>query len=181
MNKTSNPEPLLERAWELRSEGDTDAAAEALDTVEARADRLDDHPTTVRAMIRQGHLAQDEGNLAQAIELANQALALYERESLDDRELLVYAQRHLADFQRRAGLNDEALKSYELALATYRALGDSSSLDYANALRGLALGLEEAGDPERANEAWNAAGNIYTRLGISDGIAECAMHLRQDT
>ncbi len=180
MKDVLNPEPLLERAWELRHEGETDAAAQALDKVEEQADRQDDHATTVRTMIRQGHLAQDEGNLTQAIDLAHQALALYDDESLDDKELLVYAQRHLADFQRRAGLRDEALESYEAALATYRELGDSYSLDFANALRGIALALEEAGEQERANDAWNAAGNIYTRLEIADGIAECAMHLRQD-
>lgn len=180
MNDTLNPEPLLEKAWELRREGDTDAAAQALDRVEEHADREDDHATAMRALIHQGHLAQDQGDHSQAIDLAHQALALYDDESLGDRELLVYAQRHLADFQRRSGQRDEALQSYEAALATYRELGDASSLDFANALRGYALALEEAGDQARADEAWNAAGNIYTRLEIADGIAECAMHLRQE-
>lgn len=181
MNEPVKPGPLLERAWDLRLDGDTEGAARALDKVEAHAEREDDHAMAVRAMIRQGHLAQDEGNLTQAIDLAHQALALYDDESLDDKELLVYAQRHLADSQRRAGMKDEALESYEAALAIYRQLDDAHSLDFANALRGLALALEEFGEDDRAADAWRRAGTLYTRLGIEDGMAECAVHLRQDS
>ena len=62
---------------------------------------------------------------------------------------------------------------YREALGLYRANPNPPPLDFANAIRSLAILEGQTGAPADAIALWREAGNLYELTGISEGVAEC--------
>ena len=85
--------------------------------------------------------------------------------------------RHLADLHRGAGRLDLAGFSYDEALALYRDDPRTAPLDFANALRGVALLRDESGDLEAGKRLWEEARALYLSVGVQEGFEECNTRL----
>lgn len=81
--------------------------------------------------------------------------------------LLAHTVRHLGDVYLEQGRPDLAEPCYDEALSLYRTHADESSLDYANAVRSLAVLRWE-----QAKMLWEEARTLYTGLSIEAGIQE---------
>ena len=94
-----------------------------------------------------------------------QAVLLFRE--VDQPLLLAHAIRHLGDVYLEQGRPDLAEPCYHEALSLYRTHADESSLDYANALRSLAVLRWE-----QAKMLWEEVRTLYTGLRIETGIQE---------
>jgi tetratricopeptide (TPR) repeat protein len=83
--------------------------------------------------------------------------------------VLAHTIRHLGDVYREQGLPDLAEPCYLEALELYRNHDDGSSLDFANAIRSLAVLRWE-----QAKKLWESVQGLYTALNIEPGIKESA-------
>ncbi|NNE70733.1 MAG: tetratricopeptide repeat protein [Rhodothermales bacterium] len=92
---------------------------------------------------------------------------------------LAHKVRHLGDFRFDGGQLKEAEKLYETALTLYREHASSESLDFANALRRMALLQEKRGDLERARALWSETRELYAAVGLAQGVEEADVHLAQ--
>ena len=63
------------------------------------------------------------------------------------------------------------------ALALYAGQDEPPPLDYANALRPMAILKETLGQVDDARTLWQRAQELYGSAGIEAGVAECAEHL----
>jgi hypothetical protein len=83
----------------------------------------------------------------------------------------------IADILRGQKCPIEAEAAYDQALAVYRTHPDTVPLDHANALRGVALIKDHAGDAEHAILLWRAAKALYETSEVEAGVAECESHI----
>jgi hypothetical protein len=81
--------------------------------------------------------------------------------------VLAHVVRHLGDVYVEQGCLELAEPCYCEALELYRSHPDVSSLDFANAVRSLAVLRWE-----QARGLWEQVGELYTRLNIEAGIKE---------
>ena len=88
-----------------------------------------------------------------------------------------HAVRHLADGYRSTGRLAEAEACYDEALALYAAADEPPALDYANALRPMAILKESLGETDEARDLWQQAKSLYATVPIAAGVAECEEHL----
>lgn len=86
--------------------------------------------------------------------------------------LLAHTVRHLGDVYLEQGRPDLAEPCYHEALALYRSHADESSLDYANALRSLAVLRWE-----QTKMLWEEVRTLYTSLNIEPGVEESAVRV----
>ena len=94
-----------------------------------------------------------------------EAVALFREAS--EPLVLAHTIRHLGDVYHEQGRPDLAEPCLEEAIALYRSHADESSLDYANAVRSLAVLRWE-----QARILWEEARALYTGLGIEAGVKE---------
>lgn len=129
------------------------------------------------ALGRLGHVEQDTGRAAAALAAFREAASV--ARGTDDGALLAHAVRHVGDVHRHAGRLAEAEACYDEALSVYRHLNAATTapLDYANALRPMAILKEELGQVAEARVLWGRARDLYGAAGIEAGVAECADHL----
>jgi len=137
--------------------------------------RTDDTRTLVTALRRLGHVEHDAGRHDDAVGRYEEAVAVARKAT--DPMLLGHAVRHLADGCRSTGRLAEAEACYDEALALYAAAEEPPALDYANALRPLALLRETQGRTEEARHLWRRARALYARIPIRAGVTECDEHL----
>jgi tetratricopeptide (TPR) repeat protein len=88
---------------------------------------------------------------------------------------LAHTVRHLGDVHREAGRPDLAEPCYLEALMLYGAQPEAQPLDFANALRSMAILRMEAGLTEEGAGLWRQAGELYARLGIEAGVREARL------
>ena len=188
MTGSSSASDLITKAWHLRAEAfdlppdsikqrqvlltqSYDALSQAVDILrqQGKTKRL------VNALRKLGHLAQDIGRVEQVLELYQEAVAV-SRELADD-ILLAHNIRHLGDYHFNVGNFNAAERYYNEALNTYQGTEDSLKLDYANALRPMALLKEKIGKAEDAIELWQQARDLYDAVGVVEGVQECEQHL----
>ena len=132
---------------------------------------IERHLTLAREAAAEGRAGEARNSYARAAALSRESGAPL---------LQAHALRHLSDLDRQADHLEQALAHAEQAAALYRANGQGTSPDMANALRlkGLALdGLRKTG---QARAAWTAARELYTRAEVADGVAECDRRLDAD-
>ena len=96
---------------------------------------------------------------------------------IGDPLLLAHAIRHLGDIHRRARRLTEAETCYEEALALYAAEDEPPALDYANALRPMAILKEALGETGEARQLWQQAKSLYAAVPVAAGVAECDENL----
>ena len=137
--------------------------------------RTDDTRTLVTALRRLGHVEHDAGRHDDAVGRYEEAVAVARKAT--DPMLLGHAVRHLADAHRSSGRLTEAEACYDEALALYAAADQPPPLDYANALRPMAILKEALGETEEARHLWQQARSLYATVPIAAGVAECEEHL----
>ena len=78
----------------------------------------------------------------------------------------------------RAGLSESC---YNEALALYRGDDQTTPLELANAIRGLAILKDDAGQSESARSLWTEARDLYEAVNVKEGVAECSLRLARLT
>ena len=91
---------------------------------------------------------------------------------VDQPLVLAHTIRHLGDVYQEQGRPDLAEPCYHEAIKLYRDHGDGASLDWANALRSLAVFRWE-----QTRALWEEVRHLYTSLNIEAGIKESASRL----
>ena len=94
---------------------------------------------------------------------------------------LAHKVRHLGDLHRHCDRLDDAESCYSEALALYREHDGSGSLDYANAVRRMAILKERRGDSVQALALWREARDLYAAVDVASGIEEAERHIARLT
>lgn len=171
-------DPTIAHAWAVRREGRLDEAEAMLLAVIERARAHADTALQVRAMSKLAHVKRDQSHDAEAERLYQEAITLVQ--DVDDAALQAHTIRHLADLYMQTGRSSDAETLYREALSLYESLPTLPSLDFANALRGLALQREAAGDDAEARRCWQQARARYEAAGVEAGVEECDSHLANE-
>ena len=132
---------------------------------------IERHLTLAREAAAEGRAGEARNSYARAAALSRESGAPL---------LQAHALRHLSDLDRQADHLEQALAHAEQAAALYRANGQGTSPDMANALRLKGLALDGLRKTEQARAAWKAARELYTRAEVADGVAECDRRLDAD-
>ena len=123
------------------------------------------------ALGKLAHVALDRGQTDRAGGLLEEAVAAA-RET-GDALRVAHAVRHLGQVRHRQRRWDQARACYREALDLYEKGDDTSPLDHANALRPMALLLEDRGDADAAASIWREAARLYRAAGVAAGVEEC--------
>lgn len=132
---------------------------------------IERHLTLAREAAAEGRAGEARNSYARAAALSRESGAPL---------LQAHALRHLSDLDRQADHLEQALAHAEQAAALYRANGQGTSPDMANALRLKGLALDGLRKTEQARAAWTEAWELYTRAEVADGVAECDRRLDAD-
>jgi tetratricopeptide (TPR) repeat protein len=114
------------------------------------------------ALTRQAQIERDEGSLETALAYQMEALAI--QRSLNDPKRLAHVVRHAGDILQDAGRHDEADPYYREMLALYGAEPDVPPLEFANAIRSVALHNQLLGNTEEARRRWQDVRDRYAAL-----------------
>ena len=179
---------LIDTAWTLRRTTMTSPPATEAGMQEVAA-RIRGHLTDAAALCRAagatrelaaalgklGHVEQDTGRGDAALACYEESVAVARRAGHP--AVLAHAVRHLGDAHRQAGRLAAAETCYAEALALYAAQDEPPPLDYANALRPMAILKEALGQVDDARALWQRARALYGTVSIAAGVAECTDHL----
>ena len=153
-------------------------AGEALRHMKAAAALAREHDDPValaRALHGRANVERDLGRLDVALRLYREAVPLCRRG--DDPLALAHTVRHLGDVLRETGDLREAERCYAEALALYRAHPAPRALDFANAVRPMAILRETLGERDAARALWREARDLYRKAGVEAGVAESSARL----
>ena len=119
------------------------------------------------ALGKLGHVEQD---IEAQVACYEEAVAA--ARDCDDAMRLAHAVRHLGDVHRRARRREDARRCYDEALTLYRDAPTPPTLDFANAVRPMAILKAQTGEPEAALALWREAKALYAAVGIEAGVEE---------
>jgi tetratricopeptide (TPR) repeat protein len=125
----------------------------------------------IEVALRNARDRRKEGRKREAERFYVEAAELARSEG--DQTALAHALRHLSDLARARGASAKASQNASEAVVLYRQSGDTLGL--ANAIRLKALSVD---DPQEAQACWQEARDLYSRLGVDAGVAECESHLK---
>ena len=179
---------LVNRAWTLRTTTIASPAAtraeaeqavehvrrglaEAVALFRAAGDTIE----LVAALGKLGHTEEDAGRDDAALACREEAVAVARRAGHP--MPLAHAVRHLGDLHRKAGRLAGAEACYAEALVLYGGQDDPPALDYANALRPMAILKESLGRAGEARILWRRARDLYGAVPVKEGVDECTEHL----
>lgn len=179
---------LMDRAWTLRSatlasppatraEAEPAAAHVRQCLVEAVAlcRAAGANRELVAALGKLGHTEEDAGRDDAALACREEAVGVARR--VGHPMPLAHAVRHLGDLHRKAGRLAAAEACYSEALALYGGQKEPPTLDYANALRPMAILKESLGRAGEARILWGRARELYGAIPVEAGVAECSERL----
>ena len=179
---------LVDRAWRLRYTTLTSPPAAEAELQQAIA-RFHGYLSEAVSLLRTAGATRELvgalGKLGHAEENAGRvdaALACYEEavtvaRGANHRLPLAHALRQLGDLHRKAERLTTAEDCYAEALALYGGQDDPPALDYANALRPMAILKEALGQVDEARTLWQRARELYGVASIEVGVDECTDHL----
>lgn len=176
MEREESIKLYLQEAWGLRRAGDYKSSREILEKAHKLC-RDDDHMLKGRIYHIYMQYEYDHGNLEKAIEFCKSALSYYKMSG--NKNLIAHSTRHLADLQLALDFLDEAEKNYAYALDIYRKDTNSHPGDIANTLRGFGMLMEKKMNFSKAIEVWKEVLNLYTKLGIKEGIDEAEQEIKK--
>ena len=137
------------------------------------------------ALTRQAQIERDERLFARALEYQLEALAI--QRTLGDRKRLAHVVRHVGDILQDEGRHAEADPHYNEMLNLYRAESEVPPLEFANAIRSVALHNELLGKSKEARRLWQEARDRYAALNAlflsltgkseNPGVKEADAHL----
>ncbi len=129
----------------------------------------------VHALRKLGHVEQEMGRKDATQALYEEAIGISRGQG--DTLLLAHSVRHLGDIHRRLERVEAAEACYDEALALYRNHEQPPKLDFANAIRPMAILKEDAGAVDEAKKLWQEARDLYDEVDVQEGVAECSHHL----
>ena len=171
---------LIDQAWRTRYRAFQDSSASAAESERIMRRVHADLTTAVEicrsidakrelsiALGKLGHVEQDD-----TAKLACYREAVVAARECGDAMRLAHAVRHLGDVDRNAGRLQDAHACYDEALALYRGADSPPTLDFANAVRPMAILKARLGESEAAVVLWREAKELYAAVGIADGVEE---------
>lgn len=178
-----DPHELMRAAWAARRQAFEAEDAEkmallrkAARDLETAASRSRETPVDhAQALHLLANVQVDLGDAARALRLWEDAIDILR--GLDEPLQLAHKVRHLGDIHAQQGHLQEAEGCYSEALAIYRNHAAAGTLDFANALRRMAILREETGSDDQARALWREARGMYGALGLPAGISEADAHL----
>ncbi|MBC9034172.1 tetratricopeptide repeat protein [Sphingomonas sp. JC676] len=180
MEQSSRGHQSLAQGETERRAGRAEDARRAFGEAIAHFRAEGDLPGEAKSLTRQAQIARDTGNLDWALHDQIQAIALFRR--IGDGAALAHALRHAGDMFAEQGRLAHATAHLHEALDLYRAGIEAPPLDFANALRSVALLAEALGERAEARRYWEEAREHYARLdsvfpGENEGVREAEAHL----
>lgn len=180
MEQSSRGHESLAQGEAERRAGRAEGARQAFSEAIAQFRAAGDLPGEAKSLTRQAQVARDTGNLDWALHDQTQAVALFRR--IGDGAALAHALRHAGDMFVEQGRLAHAAAHLHEALDLYRAGTEAAPLDFANALRSVALLAEALGEPAEARLYWEQARDRYAGLdaafdGENAGVREAEAHL----
>ena len=179
---------LMDNAWTIRSDAMTsppeseEQLQQMVDSVHvmlvdavAICREADAQRELVHALRKLGHVEQEMGREDVTRTLYEEAVTVSRLQ--DDPLLLAHSIRHAGDIHRRLGQTETAQECYDEALVLYRNHAQPPKLDFANAIRPMAILKEDAGNVEEAKALWEEARDLYAEVDVQEGVDECANYL----
>jgi tetratricopeptide (TPR) repeat protein len=114
------------------------------------------------ALTRQAQIERDEKSFDAALAFQMEALAI--QRTLGDRKTLAHTIRHVGDILQDQDRHAEADPYYREMLELYRAETDVPPLEFANAIRSVALHNQRLGNIGEARRLWQEARDRYGAL-----------------
>ena len=179
---------LMQKAWTTRRETMTsppdskeqlqqimDEVYEMLVDAVAICRDVGAHRELVHALRKLGHVEQEIGRDDATRALYEEAVTV--SRTCGDPLLLAHSVRHVGDYHGHMGRTEAAEGCYHEALVLYRDHEHPPTLDFANAVRPMAILKEDAGKIEEAKELWQEARDLYAEINVQEGVDECSHHL----
>ncbi|PYV81016.1 MAG: hypothetical protein DMG93_16895 [Acidobacteria bacterium] len=174
---SNNPDTLISSAYQARKEKRLQDAkqlfAEAVELSRGSGDRA----ALARALTGLGQTERDLKNNDQAVQHYRETAEIYR--SLPDPLSFAHTIRHVGDILRNQNSIERARPCYEEALTIYRTHSETPTLDLANAIRGFALLIENAGETEHAISLWREARSLYEVVNVQAGVQESDDHIKK--
>lgn len=136
----------------------------------ARRAQVEDPLQLAKTLTALGQIERDLHHPEEALRHYQEAAGIYR--TADVPLLLAHTVRHIGDIHRDKTQLKLAEPCYAEALAIYRAHAETSTLDLANTIRGVALLKEALGDPQEATKLWEEAGRLYVSVNVESGVKE---------
>ncbi len=171
-----HPSDLISAGSRARSEQRLDVALAAFAQAVLLCRASADDSLLAKALTGMGQIERDLKHSEKSLNHYGEVVAIYRR--LGEPQRLAHAIRHVADILRNESRHEEAKQRYAEALDIYRKHPDTTSLDLANAIRGLALTERELGDAFAAGQLWQEARTLYDSVGVQAGVEESERQLR---
>ncbi len=165
---------LLVLARHARFE-DPDSAKRDLVEAVALARRAQDPLQLAKTLTALGQIERDLHHADEALQHYEEAAAIYRAANVP--LMLAHTVRHVGDIHRHKGRPKLAEPCYVEALAIYRAHPETSALDLANTIRGLALLKGDLGETQQAKALWEEARELYASVNVEAGVKESSRRL----
>lgn len=169
MNDKTKITELLNEAWTRRREGKYDEAFSLVGEAHEICSE-DDFNMLGRIHHLYRQFESDQNNYDQALKWSRKSLEYYQKTG--DGIKIAHAMRHLADLQRQLGMDNEAEKNYQEAIALYKNNPDTQQTALANAFRGFSLLLEKRGKTQEAISSWRETKALYQSSELQAGVDE---------
>jgi tetratricopeptide (TPR) repeat protein len=170
-----SPDELIQRGLTARRENrPADAHRDFSQAVEI-CRKINDELTLAKALAGLGQIERDLQHHGVACRYYEESTAIYRTHG--DVLKLAHTVRHLGDIYRHEKRKEEAEHCYDEALNLYRHHDLTPPLDLANAIRGLAILKDDAGENEEARSLWQEARDLYAAVNVEAGVTESSRRL----
>jgi tetratricopeptide (TPR) repeat protein len=167
---TESIDNLLHEAMRARRERRHEDARRGL--LQAASDARDGgfHQELASVLTALGQVERDLNHLETAGDCYEEAAGIYRAEG--NQLKLAHTIRHAGDILRHEKHMDRAGSCYQEALTIYRNHPDTSPLEIANAIRGMAILQGELGRHVEAQALWKEARDLYASVKVEAGVEE---------
>lgn len=166
----------LQLAWDYRNTSQYQKASQIL-THLLDSCAATDHLLLGRIYHVFRQMAFDQHNYTDAIQFGKETIHQYTK--ADDSQLLAHAIRHQGDTFVKEKNFGMAKEHYENAIELYKKSADTTTLDYANAIRAYAIACEKSYDYKTALKQWRKAKTLYASHGLKEGEYEAMAAITQ--
>ena len=174
-NDQAQVQTLAAQAAAARKEDRLEDAQRDLTRVVEICRREGDEALLARALPALGQIERDLEHTEQALALYTEAAGLHR--SLGNVQRLAHTIRHVADIHLDRGEIEQAEPHYKEALDLYGEDERTQPLDFANAIRGMALLREKTGEKQQAKALWENARDLYSAVNVEAGVEESSRRI----